>query len=339
MVYNMTEKIKPKVIIAIGQMNYKRMINEYALSDLSKFAEVVHFAGQRPAQKADLLQLLFDADACITSWDVAQFDQDVISAAPNLKTIVHMGGSVKKLVSDALWEKGIRVFSARPALARDVAETTLGLMIVGIKNIWPLAHHLRNGGWRDSPYWPTRELHRNKIGIVGASEVGRYVITLLKPFDPKILLYDPFVSEIESEKLGVTKVNLEELVREVDILSLHAPALPATEKMISADHLKNMKDDCILINTARGSLIDEPALIKELEKGRFFAYLDVTEPEPASLDSPLRFLPNVVLLPHLAGCISDCSHLSNLAVEELRRFFFNEPFINEIKVTDLETIG
>jgi phosphoglycerate dehydrogenase-like enzyme len=212
-------------------------------------------------------------------------------------------------------------------------------MIVGIKNIWPLSLHLRNGGWRDSPYWPTRELHRNKVGIVGASEVGRHVIALLKPFDPKILLYDPFVSEMEAEKLGVSKVNLDELVREVDILSLHAPALPATEKMISADHLQNMKDDCILINTARGSLIDEPALIQELEKGRFFAYLDVTEPEPAALDSPLRFLPNVVLLPHLAGCISDCSHLCNLAVEELRRFFFNEPLVNEIKVTDLETIG
>ena len=72
-----------------------------------------------------------------------------------------MGGSVKKMVSEAVWAKGIKVFSARPALAKDVAETALGLMIIGIKNIWPLAQHVREGGWRNSPYWPSRELHRN----------------------------------------------------------------------------------------------------------------------------------------------------------------------------------
>lgn len=331
--------MKPKVVIAIGQSNYKRMINEKAMIELSEFADVVHYQGLRPAQKPELKQLLQDADACITSWDVATFDHEIVSIASNLKTIVHMGGSVKKLVSDSLWEKGIRVFSARPALARDVAETTLGLMIIGIKNIWPLALHLRNGGWRDSPYWPSRELHRNKIGIIGASAVGRHVIELLKPFEPEIWLYDPFVSEAEAKELGVIKAELKDLVREVEILSLHAPSLPATDRMINAELLMSMKDDCILINTARGSLMDEVALIQELEKGRFFAYLDVTEPEPAALDSPLRTLPNVVLLPHLAGCISDCSHLSTLAVEELRRFFFNKPLIHEIKKSDLDKIG
>ena len=100
-----------------------------------------------------------------------------------------------------------------------------------------------------------------------------------------------------------------------------------------------MKDDCILINTARGTLIDQPALITELEKGRLFAYLDVTDPEPPELDSPLRKLPNVVVMPHLAGCIEDCSHLSTLAVEELRRFFVGEPLINEVTVDILDRIG
>ena len=132
---------KPKVVITIGQIHYERMINTGAMEDLSKFAEVVHHSGQQPAQKTELIQLLADADACITSWEVAQPDKDVIAAAPKLKAVVHMGGSVKKVVSDALWERGIKVFSARPALAKDVAETTLGLMIVGIKNILPLAQH------------------------------------------------------------------------------------------------------------------------------------------------------------------------------------------------------
>ncbi len=330
---------KPKVVITIGQIHYERMINARAMEDLSNFAEVVHHTGQQPAKKAELIQLLTDAVACITSWEVAQLDKDVIAAAPNLKALVHMGGSVKKVVSDALWAKGIKVFSARPALAKDVAETTLGLMIIGIKNILPLAQHVRSGGWRDSRYWPSRELHRNKVGVIGASEVGRHVITLLKPFDPIILLYDPYVSEMEAEKLGVRKVALEEMAREADIISLHAPLLPATNKMISAEILKLMKDDCILINTARGALIDEPAMIAELQKGRLYAFLDVTEPEPPAPDSPLRSLENVVVMPHLAGCITDCSHLSILAVEELRRFFMGGTLIHEITPDIMDRLG
>ena len=330
---------KPKVVITIGQIHYERMINTGAMEDLSKFAEVVHHSGQQPAQKTELIQLLANADACITSWEVAQLDKDVIAAAPKLKAVVHMGGSVKKVVSDALWERGIKVFSARPALAKDVAETTLGLMIVGIKNILPLAQHIRSGGWRDSRYWPSRELHRNKVGIIGASEVGRHVITLLKPFDPIILLYDPYVSETEAAKLGVRKVALEEMARESDVISLHAPLLPATNKIISAELLKMMKDDCILINTARGALIDEPAMVAELQKGRLFVFLDVTDPEPPALDSPLRSLENVVVMPHLAGCITDCGHLSILAVEELRRFFIGGTLIHEITPDIMDRLG
>ena len=330
---------KPKVVIVIGQKYYDRMINPKAMKALADFAEVVHHSGDDPATKEELMQLLADADACVTSWEVAPLDADVIASAPKLKAMVHMGGSVKKMVSDAMWAKGIKVFSARPALAKDVAETALGLMIIGIKNIWPLAQHVREGGWRDSPYWPSRELHRNNVGIIAASEVGRHVIELLKPFEPNILLFDPFVSEEKAAELGVRKVSLEELARESDVISIHAPSLPSTIRMINAEILQMMKDDCILVNTARGTLVDQPALIAELEKGRLFAFLDVTDPEPPEADSPLRKLPNVVVMPHLAGCIEDCSHLSTLAVEELRRFFNGEPLINEITVDILDKIG
>ena len=331
--------MKPKVVVTIGQMHYPRMINAGAMEDLSAFAEVVHHAGRQPARKDELTRLLADADACLTSWEVAQLDEDVIAAAPRLKALAHMGGSVKKLVSAALWERGIRVFSARPALARDVAETTLGLMIVGMKRIFPLARHVREGGWRESRYGPARELHRSQVGIVGASEVGRHVISLLKPFDARVLLYDPYVTEAQSEALGARKVSLEEMAREADVLSLHAPLLPATQKMINAEILKLLKDDCILINTARGGLIDEAALVGELSAGRLFAFLDVTEPEPPALDSPLRSLENAVVMPHLAGCITDCGNMSILAVEELRRYFAGEPLIHEVTPDILDRMG
>jgi phosphoglycerate dehydrogenase-like enzyme len=303
------------------------------LDDLDAFAEVVHHQGDEPAAKPELIELLAGADACITSWGVAQLDADVIAAAPHLKAMAHMGSSVKRFVSDAFWERGMHLTSAGVALARSVAETTVGLMLVGQKQIWPLGQHVRNGGWRDSPVWDrwySRELFRKQVGIIGASNVGRHVIKLLEPYDATIFLYDPFVSDEAAIELGAIKVELNELLERSDVVSLHAPANKSTYQMLNAEGLALMKDDALLINTGRGTLIEEPALIEELQKGRFFAFLDVTDPEPPAADSPLRTLPNVVVTPHIAGCIENCNHMGELAVDELRRFFAGEPAVYQI---------
>ena len=333
---------KVNVAITIGKNHYERMFSQEAWEDLSEFAYVSHHPGDEPAGKEDLIALLPEADACITSWGVAQLDADVIASAPRLKAMAHMGSSVKRFTSQAFWEQGIHLTSAGIALGRSVAETTLGLMIVGQKRIWPLGQHVRMGGWRDSPDWDkwySRELNRKNVGIIGASNVGRYVIELLKPFKANILLYDPFVAEEEAIKLGTTKVELNDLLSQSEIVSLHAPANKNTYHMLNAEGLALMKDDALLINTGRGTLIDEEALIKELTKGRFFAFLDVTDPEPPALDSPLRSLDNVVVTPHIAGCIENCNHMGELAVEELRRFFAGESPVYQITRESLERIS
>ena len=323
--------IRPIVAITIGKNHYRRMFSPAAWQALDGFADVIHHDGPEPADKAALIALLPPADGCITSWDVAQLDADVMAAAPCLRAMAHMGSSVKRFVSDAVWVRDVRVTSAGLALAVDVAETTLGLMIVGMKRVWPLAQHVRAGGWRETPWWPARELFGKEVGIIGASNVGRHVIKLLQAFAVHVLVYDPFISAEEAAALGAQKVDLNELLRRSDIVSLHAPAKPETHHMLDARRLALMKDDALLINTARGSLIDEPALIDELSKGRFFAFLDVTDPEPAAADSPLRRLENVVVMPHSAGCIENCGRMGELAVEELRRFFAGEPALYPVR--------
>jgi phosphoglycerate dehydrogenase-like enzyme len=333
---------KPVVAIAIGQSHYQRMFSQEAWDALHAFANVIHHPQDEPADKEDLINLLPEADACITSWGVACFDADVMDAAPRLRAMAHMGSSVKRFVSGAFWARKVHLTSAGITLARDVAETTLGLMIVGQKRIWPLGQHVREGGWRDAPVWDrwfSRELFRKEIGIIGASNVGRYLIELLKPFEARVLLYDPFVSEEAAKELGATKLALEELLRRADVVSLHAPANEATRHMLSAERLALMKDDALIINTARGSLIEEGALIDELSRGRFFAFLDVTDPEPPALDNPLRRLSNVVITPHIAGCIENCNRMGELAVEELRRFFAGEPPVYQITPEMLERIA
>jgi phosphoglycerate dehydrogenase-like enzyme len=253
-----------------------------------------------------------------------------------------MGSSVKRFVSDALWDREIRVTSAGITLARDVAETTLGLMIVGRKRIWPLGRNVAAGGWRESPTWDrwdSRELARSVVGLVGASNVGRHVIDLLQPFDTTILVADPFLADEDAVRLGVEQVELDELVTRADVVSLHCPENDHTRGMFGRPQLEAMADGAVLINTARGGLIDEGALVGELERGRIFAFLDVTEPEPPALDSPLRTLDNVVVTPHIAGCIENCNRMGELAVEEVRRFLAGEPAVYEIRRDMLDRIA
>lgn len=330
---------KPVIAVTIGKKHYRRMMNSRAWNELESFALVKHHNGQEAAAKQELIELLSDADGCITSWEVARLDADVVRAAVKLKAMAHMGSSVQRFVSEALWDRGVQVTSAAPALAIDVAETTLGLMITGMKKVWQFGHLVRAGGWRDDPSWPARELFDKKVGIIGASHVGRHVIKLLQNFHAEVLLYDPYITSEQAEMLGARKTDLYEIAETSDVLSLHAPATQDTFHMISKSVMELMKDDALLINTARGSLIDEEALIQELSRGRFFAYLDVTDPEPPAAASPLRSLPNVVVLPHIAGCIENCGRMGEMAVEELRRFFHGSPPICRITREMLQQIG
>lgn len=315
---------KPVIAITIGKKNYNRLIRDEEITKLESFATLIHHEGEEPATKEDLIKLLPEADAVITSWGVARIDKDVLDAAPRLKAMVHMGGSVKRNVCDEMFERGIIVIGSSPVLAETVAETTLGMMIMGQKRAGALNRTIRNGGWRESECWPARELRHKTVGIVGASQVGRNIIRLLEPFRCHILVYDPYLDEEGARELGARKVELMELARRCDILSLHAPLNAHTEKMINKDVFAVMKDEALIVNSARGDLIDEPAMIEELQKGRFYAYLDVCAPEPPAADSPLRTLNNVDLIPHIAGCIEDCTDLTDRAAEELERVFKGE---------------
>jgi len=333
---------EPVVAITIGRDNYDRMFSATALAELEGFAGVVHHDGAEPADKAALVATLADADACITSWGVAPLDADVLASAQRLRAVAHMGSSVKRFLSEGIWDRDVRVTSAGVALARDVAETTLGLMIVGRKRIWPLGRHVARGGWRDREVWDrwdARELTRSTVGIIGASNVGRRLIELLAPFETRILVHDPFLDPTEAEGLGVQLVEVDRLLSSSDVVSLHCPENDHTRHLLDAERLALLSDGAVLINTARGGLIDEDALVAELERGRIFAFLDVTDPEPPAADSALRRLDNVVVTPHIAGCIENCTRMGDLAVEELRRFFAGEPAVYQITPDMLDRIA
>lgn len=246
-------------------------------------------------------------EVLITGWGSPPLSAECFERNPELGLIAHSAGSVKFLFPGDLWQRyvvqrGILVFSARHAIALNVAESTVGYFIAFSRHWLEQVLHVRSGGWRHPGLQRNgRFLRGSTVGLVGVGAVAREVIRLLEPFEVRLLAYDPYLSEWEAGRLGVEKVGLEELFERSDFVSLHAPITPETEKMIGRGQLRRLRDGALLLNTARGWLIDHDALYEEARTGRFTVVLDVTSPEPLPPDHPLRQLPNVYITPHVAG--------------------------------------
>ena len=163
------------------------------------------------------------------------------------------------------------------------------------------------------------------------SRVGRAVLDALKPHESRILVYDPYVCEEEVAKLGAIKIDsLLELCAQSDAVTLHTPSTKETWKLMGEKEFKAMKDDAVFINTSRGACVDEAALIEELKKGRLFAFLDVSDPEPAEMDSPLRTLQNVIYTSHIAGG-GPSNYIGNQIISDIRAYLNGQSL--EMQVT------
>ena len=259
---------------------------------------------------------LAEADVLVTGWGCPPLDAAVLAAAPRLTAVVHADGSVKQLVTAATLERRLVFSSAADANAIPVAEYTVGAILLAGKGVFPLRErYMRDREFVVGKVEAAVGNHGRTVGIVGASRIGRRVIELLRPYDFDLCVYDPYAT-VED----VRQVDLPELLASCDIVSLHAPLTGETGRMIGAAELAGMRDDAILINTARGELVDHEALIRELKSGRLSAVLDVTDPEPLPADSALFDLPNVFLTPHIAGSQgNELARLGASAVDEVER--------------------
>lgn len=285
---------------------------------------------------------LADTDILLTGWDCPIVDDAVLDNAPRLRAIVHAAGTVKDHVSPACFERGLLVSTAADANAVPVAEYTLAVILLAGKSFWRsvACYASERAGIDLLTEFPEVGNYRRRVGVVGASRVGRHLLHLLRPFDLDVLVYDPWASVDDVASLGAHKVELDELLASCAVVSLHAPYLPATSGLISAGRLALMRDGATLINTARGGLVDHAALTAELMTGRLNAVLDVTEPEPLPANSPLYNLSNVVLTPHIAGAAGlELRRLGAWAVDEIARLSAGEPLAAPVMLSDLSRIA
>ena len=275
----------------------------------------------------DLIKHMKDVEVLIVH--LAPVTKEVMEASGKLKVVGCMRGGPVNIDIDAATMLGIPVLRTPGRNAEAVADYTIGLIIAHVRNIVRACLLLKRGIWRDEFYFYEEcgfELKDKVLGIVGFGRVGSEVAKRAKALGMRILAYDPYVSPDLMKSLGAEPAELEKLLRESDVVSLHARLTDETRHMIGEKELKLMKPTAILVNTSRGELVDEKALIKALKEGWIAgAALDVFEEEPLPPDHPFMKMDNVTITPHIAGASKEVVKRSVIMIaEDVKRLLKGE---------------
>lgn len=274
---------------------------------------------------------LVDIDVCVCCWGVPRFDAYVLEKANKLKFIGYLAGSVANVVSDEMYARGIRISCGNEMFAQSVAECTVAYILCAQRNLRKYNNITNAGGWKEQSF-TCKALIEKEVGIVGYGAISRYLLGMLKPFCCNIKLYSKHMSEEQAAELGVQKASLEEIFSTCDIVSLHCAKTPENHHLINDTLLSMMPEDALLVNTARGDVIDEEALAKHLHSGHIRAALDVYQEEPPAMDNPLRGTDNVFMFPHIGGPTLDRRPAcARVVFEDIARLQKGEELQNEIK--------
>jgi phosphoglycerate dehydrogenase-like enzyme len=269
--------------------------------------------------------VLQDVDIILSGWGCPRLTEEFLAHAPRLKAVFYGAGSIRYFVTEAFWNRGILVTTAYEANDIPVVEFTLAQILLSLKGYWQHVHAYRQTG----TWWgPRAEAggYGSTVGLISLGMIGRMVADQLKRFGVHVLAYDPFVTQETARSLNVELCGLDEIFPRSDVVSLHTPWLPETERMITGEHFASMKKGATFINTARGAIVREDEMAAALkERPDLVALLDVTYPEPPEPGSPLLQLPNVVITPHLAGPNdAECRRNGQWMVAELQRYVNGE---------------
>ncbi len=332
---------RPKVALLLSAEIRPLIFPADVQRELAAFAEILQIEAGPSRKEAS--KLMAEADGAVTSWKSPRLTADMAARAVRLRIIAHAAGSVKSFVDNAFFERGVAVTNAASAIAPSVGEMSLALMLAGLRSLTRYDREVRRGDYRKTaPGAPvdSRGLFGRRVGLVGFGRTARELVRLLQPFGCEILAYDPYSDPSRLAAIGVQRASLEDVLRTSDVVSLHAAYTADTHMILNAERLGWLKDGAVLVNTARGSLVDESALVRILRTGRITACLDVTVTEPLPSGAELATLPNVILTPHTAGpTFERLPELGRTAVADLRTYFEGGTPANLVTAAMLATMA
>lgn len=306
---------------------------------LSSLGNVTFYEGERAMTEDQLCEAIKGQDILITCWGVPKINARVLEHADRLKFIGHLAGSVATLVTDDVYEKGIRVVCGNEAFAESVAEGTMAYILASQRRITKFDREVHEDGWSDWPF-VNYSLLRRKVGIIGYGAVSKYLVRMLKPFRAEIMVYSSHMTEEEASRIGVTKASLEEIFSRCSVVTIHTAQHPKTNGMINKELIAMLPDDALLVNTSRPAVLDEDALYEECKTGRIRAALDVYKNEgTVPLQCQLRPLREVLMMPHHAGPTIDYRrYAARYVLEDIQRFLNGRPLEHEISKSRMNTM-
>ncbi|OHB58381.1 MAG: glycerate dehydrogenase [Planctomycetes bacterium GWF2_42_9] len=326
----MTQR-KLKGLFVLHQAAYDRIYGPNELSEIYRHVDI-YAPLQTPAMIKTNPMVLNDADIIFSGWGLPVLDEEFLNNAPNLKVIFYGSGTIKYFITEQAWERGIKITSAFAANAIPVAEFTLGQILLSLKAYWYHARQARSQKTFISSECVGPGVYGSTVGLISLGTISRCLCQRLLPFNIKIVGYDPYVTQETAQMLNVELCSLEDVFRNADVISLHAPLNEQTKGMITSQHFHLMKPYATFINTARGAIVDEEGLIDAFtHRSDLTALLDVTAPEPPKENSPLYTLKNIILSAHIAGSIgAECRRMGDYMVQELRRYMNGLPLEWEV---------
>lgn len=311
----MDKKTKPlkKCKILVTPTSFARYSPDLAKKLENTVGKVIYNTKGRPLTEAELIPLVYDIDGYIAGLD--EITSNVIEASQNLKVIARYGTGVDRVDLKAAKEKSIYVTNTPGANSVSVAELTVGLAIAVARDIVEASNNTKKGSW---PRLSGSTLSGKTFGIIGLGSIGKEVAKRLKPFNVRLVAYDVCFDEEFLQQYNIEKVDLRRLLEISDFVSLHIPVSKDTINIINKDTLSKMKRGSILINTARGELIDEDALYESLVNGHLkAAALDTFKKEPPDKNNKLLCLSQVIVTPHMGAATDDASNeMTRISIEE-----------------------
>lgn len=311
-------------------------IDEEGIALIKKVGEVDYLPN---IPRSDLIEKIKDYDILVVR-SGTNVDEEVINSGTRLKMIARVGVGVDNVDVDAATRRGIVVINSPDASSISVAEHSFGLMLALARKIVQSNISLKEGKWDRKKFMGT-ELHGKTLGIIGLGRIGSQVAIRAKAFGMKVIAYDPYISEAAIKEMDVKLVDLETLLKTSDVISIHVPLTNSTRDMIDEKELKMMKNTALLINCARGGIVNEKALYKALKEGWIAgAALDVFSTEPPR-DNPLLTLENLISTPHLGASTEEAQKSAAVEIgNEIINFTNNKPLHNVVNmpVMDPETL-
>lgn len=332
----------PVILDVMPERTYRRMMTAELERELESLGDIIVCRDASERSEEEVGALWERADAVLSGWGVRSPTPAMLDRAVNLKVISHTAGSIKMFPRYAL-EKGVIITSAQAKMARTVAEFCLMNALILLRRLLTFvdAAPERKAFFSPTGSNPFNEtLYGKTVGLVGFGHIGRHFRELLAPFGCRVLVYDPYLSADVAAKHDITLTDLPTLLQSSKIVSLHAPDIPSTRGLIGARELAMLPDGTVFLNSSRGRVVDTGALTSELQTGRFFAAIDVTDPEPLPPDHPLRSLPNVLFTPHVAGPTEDeLPNLTRTALTDLARVLRGEPPLFSISLATYDLMS